>query len=132
MIKRAQSAIEFIILVGAVVFFFLAFIYAVQINTYDELRKNRDLFALEIALTVQNEVSLASESLDGYYRDFEIPLDILGAEYTILIDEGLVYITTTDGKHALALPVVNVTVTTVIVGTNRIRKDGGKVYLNFP
>ncbi len=127
--KKAQSAIEFVILVGAVLFFFLAFLFALQLSSVDKNRENKNFVIKEIALTVQNEISLATESSDGYYREFEIPNNILGSEYDIDIIEDLVYLNTTDGKYAIAFPVANVT-GEINVGVNSIRKNSGEVYLN--
>ena len=127
--KKAQSAIEFVILVGAMLFFFLAFLFAIQGNIADKVKENKNLVTKEIALTVQNEINLASESSDGYYREFEIPNNILGTDYDITVTEGLVYVRTIDGKHAIALPVPEV-IGDVSQGTNVIRKEEGAVYLN--
>jgi len=127
--SKAQSAIEFVILVGAVLFFFVVFLLAVQFNISDKARENRNLVVQEIALRVQDEVNLASQSSDGYYREFKIPENVLGLEYDINLTEDLVYVRTTNGKYAIALPVTEV-IGNVLKGDNVIRKDTGQVYLN--
>ena len=127
--KKGQSAVEFLILIGAILFFFVAFLYMINLNISDKLRENKDLTIQEIAFQVQDEINLAHESVDGYYRKFELPLNVLGSEYEINVTAGVVYVRTTNGKHAIALPVVNVT-GDVLKGTNVIQKNNGVVLLN--
>lgn len=127
--KNGQSTIEFFILVMTVLFFFLGFLFAIQINISDELREGKELAVKEIALSVQDEISLASASSDGYMRHFVLPNNVKGADYSISVLEGMIYISTSDGKYALALPVFNVT-GQPLKGDNNIRKNEGAVYLN--
>lgn len=126
---KGQSAIELLIIVGAAVFIFLIFMIAVQVNISDETDRNRNFIAREIALTVQHEIKLAHESIDGYRREFEIPLKITNLDYDIDIADGLVFVRTTNGKYALSLPVDDVT-GDAVKGENVIRKENGVVYLN--
>ena len=127
--KTAQSPIEFFILIGAALFFFIAFLLAVQTNIADEVKNKKDVAIKEIALTLQDEVALASSSTNGYSRNFKIPEDIQGTDYLINITGNLVYVRTIDGKHALALPILNVSGQPV-KGDNTIKKPAGVVLLN--
>jgi len=130
--KKAQSAIEFVILVGVMIFFFLAFLFIIQENIVYKTKENKNLIIKEIALTVQNEISLASESSDGYHREFDIPRDILGSEYTVHVEEGFVAVSTNDGKYAISLSVDDVITGDVFTdSTNVIRKENGVVSLNM-
>jgi len=129
LLKKGQSAIEFMILIGAVTFLFLSFLLAINQSISDANERNKDLLVKEIALTVQNEISIASKAIDGYQRNFSIPLVIVGNDYHINILSSLVFINTTDGKHSLALPVANVT-GSVKKGSNIIKKLNSTVYLN--
>ena len=111
-------------------FFFLAFLIAIEKNLSDEHARNVDFMAKEIALTVQNEINIASKASDGYHRDFTIPLRLLNLDYDVdIIGQSSVYVRSNDGRHALSLPVANVT-GNVQVGDNVIEKDNGVVYLN--
>ena len=127
--KKAQSAIEFLILVGAVLFFFVAFLYAVQSNLSDKTRERREIAVREVALIVQDEIVLAWGSSDGYSRNFELPNKVQGADYEVNISDELVYVRTIDGRHAIALPVFNVTGQPV-KGLNAIGKRDEIVFLN--
>ncbi|MCH7568389.1 MAG: hypothetical protein IIA87_03125 [Nanoarchaeota archaeon] len=128
-IRKAQSAIEFVILVGAVFFFFIIFLFAIQSNISDKIRENLNLAVQEIALTVQDEINLASESSDGYYRKFNIPEKVINLDYEINVTEGLVYVRTSNGKYAIVLPVADVS-GEIQKGDNVIRKESGAVSLN--
>ena len=127
--KLSQSAIEFLILTGFLLFSFTIFFVAVQGNMSDKLKEREELAVKSVVITVQDEINLASQSIDGYYRQFNIPKEINGKEYEINITEGMVYLRTTDGKYAIALPVQNVT-GDVAKETNTIKKENGVVYLN--
>jgi hypothetical protein len=95
----------------------------------DKIYEKMDSRVKETALTIQNEISLAVESSDGYSREFRLPSDINGIDYSVSIDEALVYVRTDDGRHAIALPVKNVT-GQIIIGGNIIIKENGIVKLN--
>ena len=107
--KKAQSTVEFMVLVAGVLLFFTAFLYVVQNNISDKAKEERSEAIRDIGLIVQDEVILASESSDGYVRNFVLPNDVFGMDYYVNISEELVYIRTADGKYAMALPVFNVT-----------------------
>lgn len=127
--KKAQSAIEFIIIVGFVLFFFIMFIGFMQSQALDKTYEKRNLILKNTLQSVQEEINLASTSVDGYYREFTLPQTILNLEYEINIIENIVYANTTNQKHAMALPIKNVT-GTINPGTNIIEKENGTVYLN--
>ena len=127
--KKAQTAIEFIMLVGFVFFAFTVFILAVQTSTSDKIKEEQTLRVKEVVIDVQDEINLAYQSSNGYYREFSIPEKINGISYEINIIEGLVYLKTDNGKNAIALSVQNVT-GDLVKGINNITKQGGVVELN--
>ena len=127
--NRGQSSIEFIILIGAFSFFFLLFLLVINTEVSDEYWRTRNFAVTEVALQIQQEIYLASQSTDGYYRQFTIPQTIKGSGYSVSLVSGGVYIHTFDGAHALSLPVLNVS-GDVQLGSNTIRRTNGIVYLN--
>ncbi len=127
---RAQSAIELIILVGFLAFFFLIFLFAIHMSTADERWENRNLLTQELALEIQQEVNLAAESLSGYSRQFTLPERISGLTYDVeIVENTVVYVHTDDEQHALSLPVSYVD-GLLVIGTNTIKNIDGAVYLN--
>ncbi|MCK4650322.1 hypothetical protein KAT36_03755 [Candidatus Pacearchaeota archaeon] len=127
--SRAQVGIEFIIIVGAVLFFASILLLAIQQNHQSKIYQYQNVQLKEIALTVQNEINLALESSEGYSRQFEIPETSGALEYEITIDSGIVYVKTTNDKHALALPVPEV-IGNINKTQNKIEKINGVIYLN--
>jgi uncharacterized protein YpmB len=127
--NRGQSAIEFLILIGAVFFFFIVFLFAIQSSIVEKSKEGVDLEIREVALIVQDEISLAVGSSDGYSRNFVLPNKIRGRDYNASIIGSLVYVITNDGKHAVSLSVLNATGQPTI-GNNQVRRDAGRVYLN--
>lgn len=129
--KRGQSAIEFMIIVGTVFFLFIAFLGALASQRTDALFNQRDTELKEIALIMQDEINLAQSSRDGYQRSFLIPYEVSGLAYTINTTGGFVYVRTIDNRHALALPIANVT-GFARLGSNTLRKQNSTVLLNLP
>ena len=127
--SRAQVAIEFMVILGAVIFFVSIFLLVIQQNQEDKTRKHQNIQLKEIALTVQNEINLALESSNGYSRQFEIPRTVGNTDYEITIDVGVVYIKTSDDKYALALPVPEIT-GNINKTQNTIEKINDIIYLN--
>jgi len=127
--NRAQVSIEFIMIIGALLFFISIFFLTVQSNLNEDNTEKERLLVKEVALIVQDEINLALESTDGYKRTFKIPEKIRHLEYEINITSGVVFIRTTNEKHALALPVANVT-GDINITDNTIQKINGAIYLN--
>ena len=129
--KKAQSAVEFVILISVVLFFFIGLLIVIQYSISDKTYENRNVAFRETALSVQNEINLAYESTDGYYREFYVPEKVLGADYDITVQEGVIFVQSASGRHALSLPVPeDIEGTGIQKGDNVIRKQDGVVYLN--
>ena len=126
---KGQSAIEFLILVMAILFLFVGLLYFIYSKIADTQNEAISVAVNEIALTVQDEINLAHGSADGYSRQFFLPSNINGLEYEANIIEDSVYVRTTNGRHAVALPVSEVT-GDVLIGNNLVYKISGVVYLN--
>ncbi len=127
--KNAQSSIEFLIIIGFVLFFFIIFFVAIQEKIVEETKQNQELSVKEIAITVQNEINLALISSDGYTREFKIPMNLGNKNYSINITEDMVYVKTIDNKSAIALPVAKLT-GNIQKGTNTIKKQNNEILLN--
>ncbi|MEK6915051.1 MAG: hypothetical protein AABW89_00735 [Nanoarchaeota archaeon] len=126
---KGQSAIEFVILVTAVLFLFVGFLYFIQSKLSDSQYEAISEGVNEVALAIQDEINLAQNSADGYFRDFFIPLKINGLDYHVEILENSIFVRTDDERHSVALPVTNVT-GDVFIGSNSIYKTNGSVFLN--
>ena len=127
--KHSQTSIEFIILVGFVLFFLTLFLIAVQENTSYKTHQRKNQQVKELILGIQDEINLASEASEGYYREFNVPNQVAGMDYQVGIAEDFLYIKTTDGRFAISLPVPSV-VGDILKGDNFIKKENGAVYLN--
>ena len=126
---KAQSAIEFIILIAFMFFFFILLFSIIYENTSEKNKDRKNLLVKEIALGVQDEINLALGSSEGYSRNFAVPEKVDNQEYTINITEGLVYVKTDDGKYSMALPVANVT-GNIQKGNKKIKKENNEIKLN--
>ena len=126
---RAQSSIEFMILVGFLLFSFIVFLGVISQNTAQKSSEIINAELYDVALTLKSEIDMAYNSLDGYKRTFEIPMHISRREYLVSVEKGIASVKTVDGKHSLGVPIKNVT-GVVNLGTNTIRKENGIVTIN--
>jgi len=127
---KAQTSIEFLILIGFILFFFVIFFVAINMNMQNKIEQREELLIKEIAVSVQDEISLAIKSSDGYSREFQIPEKLGNKDYEINIIENMVYLRAVDNSIALALPVPEIN-GDLIKGTNQITKQNNEVYLNL-
>jgi hypothetical protein len=128
--RRAQSAIEFVLLVGAVLIFTLGLMWTFRQEVTEKNMERRNFLIQEFVLELQNELNIAGGASDGYMREFEIPSRLANKDFSINLYEGFIYINTTDGRNSLAVPAYNATGQFVVGGKNVIRKVSGIVRVN--
>lgn len=126
---KGQSSVEFMLVVIGVIFFFTMFFVALQGIISTKLQAKYDTALEEIASNVQHELQLAQEAGSGYERIIVLPQVANTANYSISLIAGSVYIWTIDGKHALALPIINTT-GMIQKGSNTIKNIDNRVYVN--
>lgn len=124
---KAQVSIEFIIITGVVIFFFVGFLIVLNFSLEDARRQKENTFMKDLALTLRKEVGIAAHSSDGYYREFFVPPTISGRDYEINITQNVLQIKTNRNALTLAVEEVN---GTIQKGQNIIRKSGGDTFLN--
>jgi len=125
--KKAQGGIEFMIVFGAMFFFFIIFLLVIQQNVSEKNLEKENVVATNIALGVRDEIALASTASEGYYREFKIPDNLLGKDYTIAIIDQRIFISAE--KIGISYLLLNVT-GNITKGTNMIKKQNGSVLLN--
>lgn len=127
--KKAQTGIEFFILIIAVSIIFSLLLGVIQLTLLDKTRERNNVVFRESALRIQNEINLAASATDGYRREFYIPEEVIGKKYEASIVDNFVYLKTLDEKYAIALeiPYVN---GVLVKGVNIIRKENGEIFLN--
>jgi uncharacterized protein (UPF0333 family) len=127
--SRGQSSIEFVLLVTAVLFFFVIFLFVVNTRIAEAQQEANRQELYSIGEYLVEELTLATISTSGYIRTFYLPPTINSLDYTISIVDGSVYIRTDDGKHAASFSSPAV-VGQPLIGNNQIKNIHGVVYLN--
>src|SRR3989344_4067374 len=127
-IKKAQSAIELVILVSVMLFLFASMLAVFQQDLQKKAEEKRSLEIQGLALQIQSEISIAATASNGFQRTFNIPQTIINEDYNISIVANSIYLETEDKKHAISLEIQNVT-GEITKGDNIIRKTAGIVYL---
>ena len=125
--RRSQGTIEFVVIFGAILFFFVLFFGIIQGNVSEKNREKERLVAQNVALDAQDEINLAAEASEGYFRSFSMPENILGNDYEINVTDGRVYLKM--GDFGVSYKAANVT-GTLIKGVNIIKKQNGEVLIN--
>ena len=125
---RGQGAMEFAIIFGFLLFFFIVFFAIIQANTAEKNKEKERIIIQNVALDVQDEINLAAQSSDGYYRNFSIPENIFGRDYDIIVFGDSVYANTSDFGVSYSVFEIQ---GNLKKGLNNIRKENGIVYLNL-
>lgn len=128
--KRAQSAIEFIIILGFLMVGFTVFFLIIEKDRIAKTSELQNAQIKEIGLNLKSEIDLAFESSDGYVREFELPKYTYGDNYTIRVVENLVLVASSDLRHSVSYSVSPVTGDIKRVGINIVKKVDGEVLLN--
>ena len=124
---KAQSSMEFLMLVGILLIVFIAF-YAIVFERIRIINNEKDiLLGQDIATKVQKEILLAAKVSDGYQREFTLPQKIQGMNYSILISGKELTVITEKTEVVKTIPVV---IGDVTKGPNKINKTNGIIYLN--
>lgn len=125
--KKAQIAIEYMLLMGMAIVIAMICLIIAGLYFQDKLDdKNYDMVR-DFALSIQNELILGSEMLEGYIRAVNLPNDLNGLEYTISNTNLSLTINYSKGSITVLTPLTNGTLT---IGDNTIRTRGGIVYIN--
>jgi len=125
--KRSQGAVEFLVIFGAILFFFVLFFGIIQGNIADKNKEKERLIAQNVALDLKDEINIAAEASDGYSRNFSLPSNILGKSYDINITLGSVYLSMENyGVSYRASKVTGI----LIKGVNIIKKQNGQIFIN--
>jgi len=125
--KRAQIAIEFVIVISLA--FTLVLIFIV-INTYklsDASRSREILLLQQETASIADELVIASILHDGYSRRFMIGEDLYNLNFSASVNNTLLITKTRNYEFVQRVPPLN---GSLVNGENIIRKEGGIVYLN--
>jgi hypothetical protein len=127
--KKAQSAIEFLILIAALGVIFIMALGYFQGNLASKEKENTNLLVKDIASQIQEEISIAAAASDGYRREFALPETIFGRNYTANLTENMACVATSDRRFALCLP-ADYASGQPRKGINTISKIQGSIQLN--
>jgi hypothetical protein len=113
---------EFIVLV--ILLFAMFMVYTVNTRSkIDEIREKKEYVLLrDVTKMVQREILTAVKVENGYYRQFDLPQDLNGINYSIYITNTTIIATTELHEEYLAVPYVN---GSLEKGTNIITKQNG-------
>jgi hypothetical protein len=125
--KRGQGAIEFVVILGVVLFFFVAFFSVIKLNLEKRNLEKERTIAQNIALDIQYEINTAKKSSEGYYREFKVPENILGKDYEVNLSGNRIYVAMENVGISYKVSEAS---GSVKKGSNIIQNQNGTVYLN--
>jgi hypothetical protein len=130
--RRAQTALEFLILTGFMLFIFTAFFFVIKERSavateqihYQELAAIGDI--------ISQEVTLAAQVRDGYNRTFTLPYTAGEEPYTITLpSQTEVDLRSRDSQYLLFLTAnVSAPGNVLLPGRNMIWKRNGTLSIN--
>jgi hypothetical protein len=120
---RGQTAIEFIILLGFMLFVFTTFFYVIHERSSIIVAQNNHLELQTISDILLQEITIASRVKDGYTRTFEIPFTLKNGNYTVMLSNSSeITVTTIDEEYLVFLPVA------VSIDTGAGTQASGRIY----
>lgn len=128
--KKAQFAMEFILLIGFMLMISVGFFAIVNYKMVEEEEKGKQQAVENIASLIDNEVKLAKSVNDGYKKTFNLPKKIDGNDYGVrIIGNRELIVNTSVYEYILFLP-ENV-IGNVSTGLNEIKKIDNIVQLRY-
>jgi hypothetical protein len=124
---KAQVSMEFFIFSG------LALIMAIalslnsisQIKDFNRQRENDAI--KDLALRMQREAFIASYVEDGYYRQFHIPDEVSGYNFSVVTSNKSISVISKNSFYLVNIPFITGNMTN---GTNTINRTNGVIYVN--
>ena len=126
-IKKAQIAIEFVLLVSVTFIILLIFLKAIGDQADDLNEKKEFILVKDLAYKAQYEINIASQVKSGYNRTFFIPEKLDNNDYTITKIENKITIGLKNSEFTITIPDVN---GSIKKGNNTIKNIGGVIYIN--
>lgn len=127
--KKSQTAIEFTLLIGFVLFVFTIFFVIININSEDKQSQKKQIAIDEVAESIKDEIDLAYNSQEGYIREFVLPQTLDGLDYEVNLTEDIVDVYAIYSKNKVSLRVKEIS-GNISKGKNVIRKVNGWVKIN--
>lgn len=125
--KRSQTSLEFIILYSVLSVMVIIAIVLGYGEVISKTKEKESADVKDLALKIQNEILIASNSEDGYKRIFNIPDKIENIEYTATINGTSLNVNTSSVHYFLFVPN---TLGNLKKGSNEIQKKEEIIYLN--
>ncbi|OYT38085.1 hypothetical protein B6U82_00635 [Candidatus Pacearchaeota archaeon ex4484_31] len=126
--KKAQGAVELAIVISALLLAFTLLLAFIQAGERKTTLKNEYEALSDIGYIIKQELSVASNALDGYVREFKLPEKAYGKSYSIDVEKNNTLILKT--KDVTFLMVVPSFVGNFTKGMNKIEKINGIIYVN--
>lgn len=124
---KAQVSFEFFFAI-AVVLFVTIVLGALAADRLTEL-KERQMYdrVKDVAYAAKNEIDIAHSMASGYFREFALPVDINGYNYTLNLQNNSLAVATY--KDEVVVPIGAVS-GTLRAGLNNISINNGAVIIN--
>lgn len=128
--RKAQTSVEFVFLVGAMLIMFLLFSIMVQNQMLTAVERANQAKLREIENLIKSEFDIAFAASPGYSRVFEIPTILDGLNYSVELFEDQEIILTMQHEELVGFIPYNIT-GTLGEGKNVIWKNStGGLFVN--
>lgn len=127
--RKGQTSLEFIAMLSFMMIAFAAF-YSVFVDQHvTAMEQRRATHAEAIADRAAFELDMALSQGDGFSRNFTLPNEVVGADYSITVYDGLLVLEWGDRRvmDSTAAPGIN---GELEPGLNRVENRGGVLYVS--
>jgi hypothetical protein len=101
MLRKGQVATEFIMIIGFL-FLFLVIFSAGLLSRYEDLRDDKEyIIVRDIGYKIKDEISLAYEVQPVYMRNFTLPLNVEGVNYSLDVTGTVVQVWTDNHEFSI-------------------------------
>lgn len=107
--KKGQSGLEFIVLLGFLLIVFLSFTVVIQEKIREQEMANQRSLSVQLADMIEQELLLAARVAPGYSRAFLLPRVLGKQPYNVTLENGDTLVITKNGEEYLRFLSVNVT-----------------------
>lgn len=125
--RKAQSSLEFVLLVSFALLIGSSFLYVVQQNLASTQKDKDEARVMQLINLIETEFVLAEKSPEGYKRTFLLPSSIDGVDYEIRGTDGLyndIVVTYKENNFIYFIP----NALTIKYGVENLKKGENNIY----
>ena len=124
---RAQASVEFMFMIMFATAMIVIFMFVYSEMYQDSLREKQTILFSDFGASLQREMMTAAYAKEGYLRTLDIPEDLDGYDYEILVVQQTLII---NASHASGAYIIPNSTGQFVKGQNTLRNIDGSICIN--